>query len=760
MKTSTKHFYSSHSDALGFILHLFMLVVGFLSSVATILGGLIPFGISLLSAAPKKYLPATLFGVSVGYILFIRSGGFVYVAAAFAVFTIKYILSGTAKLIKSPVFSALISLFVLGVCSVALKISYSVEPISLISQSFLAAAAAYFLNIAFRLDLTLSVGLDIRECISVLIFISILLLSLYRFDPLGLNLGRILGIVFILTTARYGQASFGAVSGTVIGFTLALFDQNFYQIAAVFAFCGLMSGLFSRLGSIGMVGAYLTTKIISLLLLFDPDNFVGLFFEGLIGCGLFLIIPNKLNRIISGMLSPRPEITNPDTLKGALLMRLEFAGGALKDIFKTVEEVAQKLKKLNSPDFEKTLNLVERDTCGGCSLRRHCWESARELTAEDALTIWGKFKSKSETENITLKTNCLRRKNFEESVKFHCENFDTNLSAERRISEVRGVISDQFTAISDMLFDLSEEFQYEIQHDAKSAENIIMTMKNMGFHPNSCTASLDKFGRLSADIHVKGVADKTINKMELLRALNLACNKDFDTPTVTVSKDEAFISLTEKPVFSVEIGVCQIPEKKDKLCGDSYKYFCDGRGRFIMLLSDGMGTGGRAAVDSAMASGLISRMLCSGFGYDCSLKLVNSAMLFKSTDETLATIDIATIDLFSGECELRKAGAAPTIIRKGGRVGKASSTSLPPGILREVSFDLAKVKLKDGDILVMLSDGATTEGTKWISEMVANWDICSAQKLADDIAMAAKRRRSDGHSDDITVFTAILRENK
>ncbi len=57
-----------------------------------------------------------------------------------------------------------------------------------------------------------------------------------------------------------------------------------------------------------------------------------------------------------------------------------------------------------------------------------------------------------------------------------------------------------------------------------------------------------------------------------------------------------------------------------------------------MLISDGMGCGGRAAVDGAMASNLMSKLLKAGFGIDCSLKIVNSAMLFKSTDESLATL--------------------------------------------------------------------------------------------------------------------------
>jgi stage II sporulation protein E len=170
-----------------------------------------------------------------------------------------------------------------------------------------------------------------------------------------------------------------------------------------------------------------------------------------------------------------------------------------------------------------------------------------------------------------------------------------------------------------------------------------------------------------------------------------------------------------------------------------------------------MGTGGRAAVDGAMASGLMSRLLKAGFDFDAALKILNSSMLFKSTDESLATVDIAEIDLFTGRTRLLKAGAAPTIIRRSGRAGKAQSTSLPAGILRGVTFDKAVITIKKGDIVLMMSDGAASEGTEWISAEIEGWGDGSAQALAERISKCARRRRTDKKEDDITVIAAILK---
>ena len=60
----------------------------------------------------------------------------------------------------------------------------------------------------------------------------------------------------------------------------------------------------------------------------------------------------------------------------------------------------------------------------------------------------------------------------------------------------------------------------------------------------------------------------------------------------------------------------------------------------------------------------------------------------------------------------------------------------------------------------MMSDGVNNEGTDWIVNEIENFEIGSAKELAERIALMAKRRRSDGHTDDITVMVALLNKNQ
>ena len=150
--------------------------------------------------------------------------------------------------------------------------------------------------------------------------------------------------------------------------------------------------------------------------------------------------------------------------------------------------------------------------------------------------------------------------------------------------------------------------------------------------------------------------------------------------------------------------------------------------------------------------------IAAGFPFDPALQLVNSAMLVKSSDESLATLDLTRICLFSGETELVKCGAAPTFIRRNGRVGAIAASSLPIGILNGVSSERRSVSLQGGDLVVMVSDGVTGEDASWLRKLMELWHGTAAE-LAEVIAEQAFDRRRDGHTDDITVIAAALRKN-
>ena len=137
----------------------------------------------------------------------------------------------------------------------------------------------------------------------------------------------------------------------------------------------------------------------------------------------------------------------------------------------------------------------------------------------------------------------------------------------------------------------------------------------------------------------------------------------------------------------------------------------------------GMGSGGRAAVDGAMAAGILAKLAKAGISFDCALRIVNSALLVKSGDESLATLDVARVDLFSGKAEFCKAGAAVSYVVRKGKIHRVDLPSLPAGILTEISFAKETYQLQEGDRLLMISDGVLTEEDAWLEGELLTWRI-------------------------------------
>ncbi len=741
-----------------FFKHLAAAALSFTASRGTVLDAMMPFGISAVAGCGPEYLPAVATGVFLGYFFpAIGAGGFRYIAAMLAVLAIRLMLSGFKSVSKNTIFLSGISLLSVWLTAAVTLIGLPQSIFNWLSEGLLTAVGTYFIHKACKAVSRNDAGLMTEDLTAELFSIGIILLGCYQIAPFGVSLGRVGGIFLILAAAKYGGIAAGAISGIAVSVFSLL--NNPQGDTTLFALGGAFAGVFAPYGKYAQTAAVAVCAIIGTAISGDLESLGALLAELILGGSLFIFLPRSLGATINRTFSLYPKTAIPENMKKAVKIRLEMASSALRDVSSTVEQVSRELSRINSPDFGSVMTGVEQEACRGCKLRIHCWESRKEQTLDAILKITDSVKHGAENPVAAapeeFKGRCLKSISFSECVKKKYSEFASLTAAENRVEEVRTVVSSQFDGIADMLLTLADDFENENRFDAASAERAAAALQGLDIRIDECSGLIDKYGRLSLQFKIKR-GDAVLNRMQIMRAVSLACERDFDPPLIREAAGDIFITLNEHAPYRVDLGVNQISAGKSDMCGDACLCFNDGKGHFIMVLSDGMGTGGRAAVDGAMASGLMSRLLKSGFGYDCSLKILNSAMLFKSSDESLATVDIASLDLFTGEAELYKAGAAPTLVKRNGRTGRAVSTSLPIGILSDVSFDRAGIRLRPKDILLLLSDGATSEGTEWIRNELENWSGGTAQELAEHISECARRRNTEAREDDITVMAAIL----
>lgn len=320
-------------------------------------------------------------------------------------------------------------------------------------------------------------------------------------------------------------------------------------------------------------------------------------------------------------------------------------------------------------------------------------------------------------------------------------------------SELRMVAADQFFSISDMLADLAFEFDEAELFDYKSAGKIRRMLGEYDIYPDNISVIVDKFDRMRVEISALSKT-RGLDSPKIKNEVEKICGRYFEKSRTNYSGATQMVSIIERANYKMDFGFAQYCAE-GKLCGDTVKMINDGRGHMVFIISDGMGKGGRAALDGAMGAGLLSKLLSAGFGFDSSLKVVNSALLVKSSEESLATLDCACVDLFNGKCEFYKAGAPKSYVLKNNSLSKCELSSMPAGILRGIEFAKRTTVLNVGDEIIMMSDGITDLGGI-LDEFIKVNDKVTSNERAQAILDFALEHGDSRHRDDMSVIVARL----
>lgn len=160
----------------------------------------------------------------------------------------------------------------------------------------------------------------------------------------------------------------------------------------------------------------------------------------------------------------------------------------------------------------------------------------------------------------------------------------------------------------------------------------------------------------------------------------------------------------KKEKYKIQIASANVTKNNSEVSGDTSIQTKLHDGKFMMALSDGMGSGPRAKKSSSTVIKMLKRLLTTGFDKDVSIGIINSSVNLNSNEETYASIDISVIDAYAGNIEFIKNGACPTFIKTNNKVEVVKAVSLPAGIVEDIDLVVYDKDLKGGEIIVMCSD--------------------------------------------------------
>ena len=206
------------------------------------------------------------------------------------------------------------------------------------------------------------------------------------------------------------------------------------------------------------------------------------------------------------------------------------------------------------------------------------------------------------------------------------------------------------------------------------------------------------------------------------------------------------------------VGAAARPKKGESISGDSIRSFESDDGHYLfLLLSDGMGTGLAAQKESNTAVRLLERFLRAGIPAEAALKTLHSAMTLRSAETgCFTTVDLLSLDLYSGDAVLYKYGAAPSLLREGKAVRRIRSVNLPAGLNEPESVpERTELSLAPDTVLLLVSDGLVeTEEDRWLTALLRDWTGHDPQSLT--ALILCDSLDHGGENDDCAVMVLTL----
>lgn len=409
--------------------------------------------------------------------------------------------------------------------------------------------------------------------------------------------------------------------------------------------------------------------------------------------------------------------------------------------------------------------------CSGCDTCAICWAPANHTMYGLFSRLAGNLLQTGEADDETkrqLEENCRYAGHIQREAEAAFEQVRVNKAWYNRLLENREMIAQQLDAMAFIMEDCASETTILDAEEKRRLSEIRYRAKECGIVAQDVHLFKKNDGHIQAVLKVRSKWGNCVAMRDLTKvvtgALDLHMKPHKDTKTF-IGKEETEVVYEEEPAYHAVHGMAKLIKDGSDISGDSFSFLEKEDGELVLSLSDGMGFGERASKESELVIDLLEKFIEAGFTKDTAIKMLNSAMVIHGENELYSTVDISSVNLYTGEASFYKIGASATFIRhKNGSVECLLSTSLPVGVSFEIEIEQAKKQLSDGDFLVMITDGVieylNTDSPEEvlediISEIKTNHPGLLAKKILDQVMLYTGGKAED----DMTVLAVAIWEN-
>lgn len=637
-------------------------------------------------------------------------------------------------------------------------------------------------------DFTSKKAFSIEEVIGASLLLAISVGAFGELNLWGISIRNVLSILIVMILGWKNGILVGTTSGVTIGVTLGVITGSEPIMIAAYAISGMLAGIFSRFGKIGVVVGFALGNVI--LAYVSNGYTVELihFKEILVAFIGLLAVPKNLNIDLEEFIGNSkflPAYPNRSLSKSKeMAENLNQVSEAIQEMATTYRQVepttyeANTEKNTNKQIFiTELLNNLEpykenmlyddiADTDG--KIIDEIFEyllDKQEIDREALLKIFAKcnsfivgFDDKDISsyleENISQMVRMINI-----SYKVSKSDFIWRKKVEENKKAMGKQLNEVSKAIQKMAKGIEEDIQNEAQYDKQKTE-VIELLKQKSINVEDITIKKD--GRYIVEIYLDEILE--LAKIEIVEKILTQVFKEkiVLNEEASVGKKLNFLSDDK---YDMAIGTGEMTKSKNEVSGDCILNIRLKDGKYLVAISDGMGTGENARNSSTKALRMLENLLLSGFDKKVSLDLINTALM-NQDNETFATLDIAIVDLYEGNIEFIKSGACPTYIKNNKKVQIVKANSLPTGIVGESSIQTFDKDISSGDIMFMCSDGVLDSNIEyknkelWIKYILEDIETTNTKKIADLVLNEAVDNNFGVVKDDMSIIVCKFKEKR
>jgi stage II sporulation protein E len=637
-------------------------------------------------------------------------------------------------------------------------------------KSFLSAFAVMLFYIIFEKSISVlekspwRKTLSLEGIISMTVMIAVAVSGLNNVKVLNITPGNVFCIIMILISGYKLGPGAGAAIGAAIGTVMCILNPVSPVIIGTYAFCGMLSGLLKNSGKIGSSIGLVAGNAILTIYLSGTSQVLIQIKEVIIAVGIFLITPetllNKVSDVFYNNRTDRNRNSYLSCIRELTVKKLEAFSNTFKNLSITFAEISRSTVVTDRHDISSLFDRVADKVCSDCSLFHYCWDINFYDTYQTIFKILEKLDSKGHIDKKDIPKvfveKCERLETFINTINSIYELFKADIVWKNRINETREVVSQQLEGLSTIVSSLASEIDKDIHFKSELEKLVVKELQDAGINIEDCTIFENKNNKIEVIIYYKS-CNMNRNVTEFAETVT---TKVTGKKMKLYNKSMGYLKLKEEEPLRVVTGIAGIPKNNGKVSGDSYTFMNNGYGKFIAVLSDGMGTGDKAAIQSRAAINLLEQFMEAGFDKDTAVKIINSVLVLKSNEDSFTTIDISTIDLYNGEVEFIKIGAVPTFIKSNDSVDMIKAVSIPVGILGNLKAELLHRRVESGNFIVMMTDGVydafkeDDKKEKSIYSLIKSIKSINPQQIADLILSKAFDNYGKMPEDDMMVMVA------